>query len=202
MRPNNFSGSCVFCSRMFCFIFQTSECFRWVSLTYNHSVVATVCWNAVTSVKNISSCGRQKSTVIVSFFLVYGSVFTTHRSQQNVKPPVSHSPISKETVFRKIYFIFAYAETIIKRFSKGVSVAFARHSLLVFCAVLWNRSCRQTTLQKVPMIFFASILQSDHYGISMHRTITATSHCQHSHNVIHSFRSSTKYKTFCCLIFV
>jgi len=26
----------------------------------------------------------------------------------------------------------------------------------------------------------------------MHRTITAISHCQHSHNVIHSFRSSTK----------
>jgi len=47
-------------------------------------------------------------------------VFTTHRSQQKVKPPVSHAPISKETVFRKIYFIFAYAETIIKRFSKGV----------------------------------------------------------------------------------
>jgi len=53
-------------------------------------------------------------------FLVYGSVFATHRSQQKVKPPVSHAPISKETVFRKIYFILAYAETIIKRFSKGV----------------------------------------------------------------------------------
>jgi len=29
-------------------------------------------------------------------------------------------PISKETVFRKIHFILAYAETIIKCFSKGV----------------------------------------------------------------------------------
>ena len=48
---------------------------------------------------------------------------------------------------------------------------------------------------------FASILQSDHYGKSMLRTITAISHCQHSHNVIHSFWSSTKYKTLCCLIF-
>ena len=67
-RSNNFSDSFVFCSRMFCFILQTSECFRWVSLAYNQSVVATVCWNAVTSVKNISSCGPQKSTVIVSFF--------------------------------------------------------------------------------------------------------------------------------------
>jgi len=38
-----------------------------------------------------------------------------------MKPPVSHVPITKETVFRKkFYFIFAYAETIIKRFSKGV----------------------------------------------------------------------------------
>jgi len=31
-------------------------------------------------------------------FVVYGSVFTTHRSQQKVKS-VSHAPISKETVF-------------------------------------------------------------------------------------------------------
>jgi len=47
-------------------------------------------------------------------------VFATHTSQQKVKPPVSHAPISKETDFRKIHFILAYAETIIKRFSKGV----------------------------------------------------------------------------------
>jgi len=32
-------------------------------------------------VKNISSCAPQKSTVIVNF-VVYGSAFTTHRSQQ------------------------------------------------------------------------------------------------------------------------
>jgi len=31
---------------MFCFILQTSEYFRRVSLTHNNSVVATVCWNA------------------------------------------------------------------------------------------------------------------------------------------------------------
>jgi len=30
-------------------------------------------------------------------------VFTTHRSQQKMKPPVSPAPISKETVFRKIH---------------------------------------------------------------------------------------------------
>jgi len=53
-----------------CFVlFCSPVCFRWVSLTYNNSVVATVCWNAVTSVKNISSCRPQKSTVIVSFLL-------------------------------------------------------------------------------------------------------------------------------------
>jgi len=67
MWPSNFSDSFVFCSRLFCFILQTSECFRWMSLTYNHSVDATVCWNAVTSVKNINSCWPQKFTVTVSF---------------------------------------------------------------------------------------------------------------------------------------
>jgi len=119
MWPNNFSDSFVFC-RMFCFILQTSECFRWVSLTYNHSVVATVCWNVVTSVKNTSSCGPQNSTVIVSF--LWSTVRCLLRTDHNKKwsLPVSHAPISKETVFRKIYFILAYAETIIKRFSKGV----------------------------------------------------------------------------------
>jgi len=88
-------------SRMFCFILQTSECFRGVSLTYNHSVVSTVCWNAVTSVKNISSCGPQKSTVIVSF--LWSTVRCLRRTDhiKKVKPPVSHAPISKETVFRK-----------------------------------------------------------------------------------------------------
>ena len=55
--------SVVGCLVLFC----RPVCFRWVSLTYDHSVVATVCWNAVTSVKNTSSCGPQKSTVIVSF---------------------------------------------------------------------------------------------------------------------------------------
>ena len=144
MRPNNFSGSFVFCSRMFCFILQTNECFRWVSLTYNHSVVATVCCNAVTSVKNISSCGPQKSTVIVSF--LWSTVRCLLRTDHNkkVKPPLSHAPISKQTVFRKIYFIFAYAENTIKRFSKGVVYrpVLHLHAILVFCAVLWHRSCR------------------------------------------------------------
>jgi len=118
--PNNFTDSFVFCSRMFCFILQTSECFRWVSLTYNNSVVSTVCWNAITSVKNISSCGPQKSIVIVSF--LWSTVRCLLRTDHNkkVKPPVSHAPISKETVFRIIHFILAYAETIIKRFSKGI----------------------------------------------------------------------------------
>jgi len=120
MWPNNFSDSFVFCSRMFCFILQTSECFHWVSLTYNHSVVATVCWNAVISVKNISSCGPQRSTVIVSF--LWSTVRCLLRTDHNkkVKPPVSHAPIWKETVFRKINFILAYAETINKRLSKWV----------------------------------------------------------------------------------
>ena len=77
-------------------------------------------------------------------FLVYGSVFTTHRSQQKVKPSVSYAPISKETVFRKIHFILAYAETIIKRFSNEVIYrpVLHLHAILVFCAVLLNRSCR------------------------------------------------------------
>jgi len=44
----------------------------------------------------------------------------------------------EETVFRKIYFIFAYAETIIKRFSKGVIYrpVLHLHAILVFCAVM------------------------------------------------------------------
>ena len=133
-----------FCSRMICFILQTSECFRWVSLTYNHSVVATVCRNAVTSVKNISSCGPQKFTVIVS--LLWSTVRCLLRTGHNkkVKPPVSHAPISKETIFRKIDFIVAYAEIIIKRVSKGViyDPVLDLHAILVFCAVMWNRSCR------------------------------------------------------------
>jgi len=76
--------------------------------------------------------------------LVYGSVFTTYRSQQKSEALISHSPISKETIFRKINFILAYAETIIKCFSKGVIYhpVLHLHVILVFCAVLWNRSCR------------------------------------------------------------
>jgi len=144
MWPRNFSDSFVFCSRMFCFILQTSECFRWVSLTYNHSVVATVCWNAVTSVKNISSCGPQKSTVIVSFLWSTVRCLLCTDHNKKVKPGVSHAPISKETVFRKIDFIVAYAEIIIERFSKGViyGPVLHLHAILGFCAVLWNRSCR------------------------------------------------------------
>jgi len=154
MWPNNFSDSFVFCSRMFCFILLTSECFRWVSLTHNHSVVATVCWNAVTSVKNTSSCGPQKSTVIVSF--LWSAVRCLLRTDHNkkVKPPLCHAPISKETVFRKIHFILAYAETIIKTFFKRsyLPPVLHLHAILVFCIV--NRSCRYTLLQKVPMFCF------------------------------------------------
>jgi len=95
-------------------------------------------------VKNISSCGPQKSTVIVSF--LWSAVRCLLRTDHNkkVKPPVSHTLISKETVFRKIHFILAYSETIIKRFSKGVihRPVLHLHAILVFCAVLWNRSCR------------------------------------------------------------
>ena len=196
MWPSNFSDSFVFCSRMLCFILQTSECLRWVSLTCNHSVVATVCWNAVISVKNISSCGPQKSTVVVSF--LWPTVRCLLRTDRNkkVKPPVSHAPISKETVCRKIHFILAYAETNIKRFPKGVIYrpVLHLHAILVFCAVLCCEIVLADRLycKKFLWFVFASILQSDHYGKSMHRTITAISHCQHSHNVIHSFRSSTK----------
>jgi len=55
-----------------------------------------------------------------------------------VKPPVSHEPISKETVFRKIDFIVAYAGIIIKRFSKGViyGPVLHLHAILVFFAVM------------------------------------------------------------------
>ena len=174
MWPNNFSGSFVFCSRMFCFILQTSECFRWVSLTHNHSGVATVCWNAVTSVKNIISCEPQKFTVIVSF--LRSTVWCLLRTDHNkkMKPPVSHAPISKEKVFRKIHFILAYAETInVSQNELFTScVAFARHICFLYCEiVLADRLYCKKCLCSV----FASILQSDH-----------------SHNVIHSFRSSTK----------
>ena len=201
MWTNNFSDSFVFCSRMFCFILQTSECFRWVSLTnYNHSAVATVCWNAVTSVKNnkqlwtstvhcdcfifwstvrcllrtdigvasggkrghdhpdfwktVSLCferhfSKQNSVICLKLNILAPQMFglaTSLRTDHNkkVKPPVSHAAISKETVFRKIHFILAYAETIIKRFWKGVIYrpVLHLHTILAFCAVLWNRSCR------------------------------------------------------------
>jgi len=124
-----------------CFILQISECFRWVSLTHNNSVVATVCWNAVTCVKNISSCGPQKPTVIVWF--LWSTVRCLLRTDHNkkVKPPVSHAPISKETVFRKIHFILAYAETIIKCFSGVICLLCCICTPYLF-SVLWNRSCR------------------------------------------------------------
>ena len=93
--PTIFSDFFVFCSRMFWFILQTSECFPWVSLTYNHWEVATVCWYVVTSVENISSCESQKSSVIVSF--LWSTVRCLLRTDHNkkVKPPVSHAPISR-----------------------------------------------------------------------------------------------------------
>jgi len=163
-----------------------------VSLTYNHSVVATVCWNAVTSVKNISSCGPQKSIVIVSF--LWSTVRCLLRTDHNkkVKPPESHAPISKETVCRKVHFILAYAETIIKRFSKGVI-----YLLCCICTLYLFLYCEivlaiRLYCKKFLCFDFASILQSDHYGKSIHRTIIAISLCQHSHNVILSFRSLTR----------
>jgi len=95
-------------------------------------------------VKNISSCGPQTCTVIVSFLWSTVQCLLSIDHNKKGKPPVSHAPISKETVFRKIHFIVAYAETIIKRFSKGVIYrpVLHLHAILVFCTVLWNRSCR------------------------------------------------------------
>jgi len=89
-------------------------------------------------VKNISSCGPQKSTVIALFLRSTVRYLLRTDRNQKVKPPVSHVPISKETVFRKIHLILAYAETIIKRFSKGVIYIPVLHlrAKLVFCAVL------------------------------------------------------------------
>jgi len=52
---------------------------------------------------------------------------------KNVNPPVNYAPISKETVFRKIDFIVAYAEIIIKRFSKGVIYLLCCMFLLQYC---------------------------------------------------------------------
>jgi len=42
--------------------------------------------------------------------VAYGSVFTTHRSQQKSEASCKQRAVLEETVFRKIYFIFAYAE--------------------------------------------------------------------------------------------
>jgi len=140
---------------MLCFILETSECFRWVPLTYNHSVVATVCWNAVTSVKNISSCGPQKSTLIVLFLwsMVRCLLRTDHNKKE--KTPVSHAPFSKETVFRKIHFILVYAETINKRFSNGVIYLLCCICTpLVFCIVKSFSQIDYTVLQKRPMFCF------------------------------------------------
>ena len=181
---------------MFWFILQTSDCFPWVSLTYNHWEVATVCWNTVTSVENISSCESQKSTVIVSFLWSTVRCFLRTDHNKKVKASVSHAPISKKTVFRKIYFIFAYAEAIIKRFSKVVIYRPVLHLHAIaylfsvrYCEIVFADKLH---CKKFLWFVFASILQSDHYGKSMHRTITAIGHCQHSHSVIHSFRSSAK----------
>ena len=182
---------------MFCFILQTSECLRWVSLTHNHSVVTTVCWNAVTSVENISNCGPQKSTAIVSY--LWSTVRCLLRTDHNkkVKPPVGHSPISKETVFRKIHFIFAYAETIIKPLNVSQKELFTALCCICTPYLFSVRYCQivladRRFYNKFIWFVFASILQSDHHGKSMHKTIIAISDCQHSNNGIHSFRSSTK----------
>ena len=122
------------------------------------------------------------------FHFLWSTVRCLLRTDHNkkVKPPVSHAPISKETVFTKIDFIAAYAETIIKRFSKGVI-----YLLCCICTpyLFSVRYCEivladRLYCKKFLWFVFASILQSDHHGKSMHRTTTAISHCQHSHNVI------------------
>jgi len=77
-------------------------------------------------------------------------------------------------------------------------VAFARHTSFLYCEIVL---ADRLYCNKFLCFVFASLLQSDHYGKSIHRTVTAISHCQHSHNVIHSFRSSTKSKTFLLLNF-
>jgi len=68
-------------------------------------------------------------------------------------------------------------------------VAFAHHTFFLYCEIVlaYRLYCK-----KFLCFVFASILQSNHYSKSMHRTITTISHCQHSHKVIHFFQSSTK----------
>ena len=137
--------------------------------------------------ENISSCGPQKSTVIVSFLRL---LRTDHNKK--VKPPVSHAPISEETAFRKIYFILPMQKPSLNVSHKELfssCVAFARHTCFLYCEIVL---AERLYCKKFLCFVFASILQSDHHIKSVHRTVTAISHCQHSHNVIHSFRSSTK----------
>ena len=112
------------------FYFADQWVFSLSVAAYNHSVVATVCWNAVTSVKNISSCGPQKSTVIVSF--LWSTVRCLLRTDHNrkVKPPISHAPTSKETVFRKIHFILQTSECF-----RWVSLTY---NCSVVATVCWN----------------------------------------------------------------
>ena len=76
-------------------------------------------------------------SVIVSF--LWSTVRCLVRTDHNkkVKPPVSHAPISNETVFRIIHFILAYAEIIIKRFSKGV--------IYLLCCMFLLQYCKATT---------------------------------------------------------
>jgi len=64
-------------------------------------------------------------------------VYYTQITTKKVKLPVSHSPISKETVFRIIHFILAHAETIIKRFSTGV--------MYLLCCMFLLQYCKATT---------------------------------------------------------
>jgi len=143
----------------------------------------------------------------VWLFHFFGLRIAVYYAQISTKSQASRKSRAdlEVTVFRKIYFIFAYAETIIKRFSEGVIY----RPVLHLQAIVYLFSVRYCEIvladrlhcKKFLWFVFASILQSDHYGKSMHRTITAISHCQHSHNVIHSFRSSANQKTFCYLIF-
>ena len=72
------------------------------------------------------------NTVIVS--LLWSQVRCLLRTDHNKKvmPPLNHAQIAKETVFRKIHFILVFAETIIKRFSKGSKVC-AKRKILCKC---------------------------------------------------------------------
>ena len=154
-------------NRMFCFFLQTSECFRWVLLTHNNSVIATVSWNVVTSVKNISSCGPQKSTVIVSFLRsTVRCLYYAHITTKKWSLPSVMRRSRRKQFLEKIILSYPMQKPSLNVSHKELftsCVAFARHTCFLYCEIVL---ADRLHCKKFLWFVFASTSQSDHYGKS------------------------------------